>query len=517
MRPTHIHLIAGILALGPAFAWPARSDAALPVSADLGPRTVVERALPKDAFRDFLLENRAREDSLHYQQGEAALGREEFALALSHHLAADLPAAGNFRDDLLAQRSRIFARLWPSAASPDSKDKGPADDKGRQKPAFEWGTGVDHSRGMDRTGPLFPYGRDGSGSESGDWRSKTYARRSWPLALGKQALDLGLSAQADRSSLGGASDYEAALEAEMPDGILENLFLSLSAGLGQARDWGSYRYYGLLASKTWYSKRADAGFEAGYSGQWEGGWKRLNDNAWAKASRDIPIAGGESIHASLEIAATRQASPAERYVVPVLYVDDVARARPSLYQGPASPDTLPGEGPDSFSRYPAATGERTLTLGAPRAYLSFSPAFDYAFALPAGFRARAGAWYSLDIYAEYAQDRIPWPDTLDPYAGGLAGLALNRADGRYYPAILTEQDGKSRAYFGTAPLEQVKTRRVDNRTGLDFNLGKDLPGGFSLSLESSLELGWTNLARTSSSPFRPWQWGLGLSVSRASI
>ena len=212
MRPTHSHLIAGVLALGSGFAWPAHSDAARqPVPADLGPGTVVERALPKDAFRDFLLENRAREDSLHYQQGEAALGREEFDLALSHHLAADLPDAGNLRNDLLAQRSRIFARLWPSA-SPDFEGKTDAKERqDSQGPAFEWGAGGGHSRGMDRTGPLFPYASNGSGTENQDWLYNAYARQSWPVSLADQNLDLAVSANANRSSLGKASTYEAAL------------------------------------------------------------------------------------------------------------------------------------------------------------------------------------------------------------------------------------------------------------------------------------------------------------------
>jgi hypothetical protein len=273
-----------ILALGSGLAWPGDS-AGLHDSSALIPSVAMERALPKDAFRDFLLESRSREDRLHYRQGEIAFGQEEFDLALSHHLAADLPAAGNFRNDLLAQRSRIFARLWPSAASPEgissvpNGKEGPNQKIDPQRPTLDWGVGAEHSRGMDRTGPLFPFGGTGSEDENRDWGYRTYARQCWPVSVGGKSMNLGLTANANRSSPGRSSDYAASLEAEMPEGRLKNLFLSFSAGFGKAQDWGPHRYYGLLASKSWNSKDADAGFEAGYSRQWDGGWKRLDDKA----------------------------------------------------------------------------------------------------------------------------------------------------------------------------------------------------------------------------------------------
>lgn len=489
-----IHRSVAILALWSGLAWPGDS-AGLRDSSASG-QSAMERALPKDAFRKFLQESRSREDSLHYQQGEIALGQEEFDLALSHHLAADLPAAGKFRNDLLDQRSRIFARLWPSAA-PDGKEAA-GKDLPQGMPAFDWGVGAEHSRGMDRTGPQFPYGTDGLGEENREWKYRTYARRYWPVSFGKNEMNLGLSANANRSSLGGASNYEAALEAEMPQGMREDAFLSFSAGLGKAPGLGARRYYGLLASKTWYFRDVDADFEAGYSRQWDHGWKALGDDAWIKASRDFSLTGGNGIHASLEVAATRRQSRDDRYTVPVLYVNDVA-----------------GDSLNTLSPFSSAAAGKTLTLEAPQSFFSFSPSLSYAFSMPAGLQAQAGAWYALDVYPEYAWDRIPWPDSLDPDSGDLAGLALSRADGRYYPALMVEQDGNYQGYFGAAPLERVKTRRVDNRMGLDFKLGKDLPGGYSVSVESSAELRRTNLARTAPTAFRPWQWGLAFSVSRS--
>jgi len=241
----------------------------------------------------------------------------------------------------------------------------------------------------------------------------------------------------------------------------------------------------------------------------------LNDNAWAKASRDFSLKGGNGFHASLEAAATRQESRADRYTVPILYVNDVAHSPTSLYQGPESRDTLPWNGLHPLLQSSSAADEKILTLEAPQSFFSFSPSLSCSFSLSADLQAQAGAWYALDIYPEYVWDRIPWPDTLDPYSGDLAGLALSRADGRYYPALIVEQNGTYQEYVGTAPLEHVKTRRVENRMGLDFKIWKDLPQGYFLSVESSVDLRWTNLARTAPATYRPWQWGLAFNVSRS--
>jgi hypothetical protein len=250
-----------------------------------------------------------------------------------------------------------------------------------------------------------------------------YARRSRPVSLADQNLDLALSANANRSSLGKASAYEAALEAEIPDGMLNNLSLSFSAAVERSLAWGTHRYYGLLASKAWYNKDADAGFEAGYSRQWDEGWKRINDNAWTKASRDMQLAGGDRIQAAFEVSAAKRES------------------------------------------------------GWPQADFTFSPALKYAFSMPSGLRAQAGVWHALDIHSESAWDETAWPE---------------------------------------AP-EQGKTRRMDNRTGLDFKLWKDLPHGYFLSLESSLEFWWTNTAGTGPASSRPGQGRLAFAVGRSSI
>ncbi len=462
-------------------------------------RAALELAMPKDVFSEFIREGRSLEDTLHFREGEAATGQEEFDLALSHHLAAAIPASGKFRDELLAQRSRIFARLWPSAASSFSGGRlSPQEENLPRGLAFDWGMGGEHSGGMDREAPRFPFAANGSGRENRDWRYLTFARLGGPVSLGGRTLNLGLSANADRSSLGGASTYEAALQAEMPEGLLQDALLSVASGVGKSRDWGSHRYYGLVASKAWYSENGETGFEAGYSGQWSSGWKRMRDFTWAKASRDFPFLAGNGFQASLEASATRQASWTESYSVPVLDANAAVPSAAGITAGA-----------------PSLAGEKILTLEAPQSFFSLSPAVEYAITLPAAVQARALARYTLEIYPEYAWDRITWSDSLDANSLASAGLALRRSEGRYYPALLVEQEGGYREYTGTAPLEHFRKRRADNRAGLDFKFGKDLPQGYFLSLESSLDVSWTNLPGSAPAAFQPWRWGLSVNVSRS--
>lgn len=459
-------------------------------SVNHGPSSTNAGPFGDDAFRDFLRENRMLDDSLHYLQGENALAREDFDSALAYHLAIGIPAAGGFREDLLAQRSRIFARLWPTGATHFRDEDRLHAETDPHRPAFEWSAGTGHFRRLDRMGPSFPYGGDGFGAVSRDWRYSASARGTWPLQLGKQDLDLSLSASANRFSPGTAMQYETAMSAELPEGILANLSLSLSTGLVKSQDWGSYRYYGLAASKVWYFENAGASFETGYSRQWEGEWKRFTDNARARFSRGFAPAGEGNIQVSLEGAISRRESRSDLYIAPVRYLGDAADDQ---------------------------TGELALTLQAPQSNFSLSPGVSYGFPLPGGVQATAAAKYALDIYPEYAWNRIPWPDSLDPYSGDLAGLALDRADGRYYAAVLSEQDGEDRTYYGSIPMESGRTRRVDNRASLDLGLGKELPHGYSLSVGYSAEFGWTNLPKTAPADFRPWQWSLGIEISRASI
>jgi hypothetical protein len=509
----------GLLALFPGPSWPAAqaaSAASAPKAAALthdragtGPGAAVERVFPGDAFRNFLLEIRRSEDSLHYRQGEQAFGHEDFDMALSHHLAAELPAAGEFRADLLAQRSRIFARIWPSAGLREEADS--------PKAFFDWEIGTEHSRGNYRTGPRSPFGEDGFQAESSIWSYYANARQDWSLSLPKQDLDLALNASAKPSAGMGPSDYTASIDISLTNGILENISLSASTGLSRSQAFGSYRYNGLQAAKAWYFKGTGTDLEAGYSGQWSYGGARISDNAWTRISRDFQSAPGKGINVSLACAFNRVKPQALRDDYPVLYVDDIALAQPSHFQGPATQDPVALNDLVASLRSDPHSRGIYLNHTAPQSNFSLAPAFDYGFSPLAGWLPRVGAKYALDIYPEYAWDRLSWPDGLDPGSWDMVGLALNRADGRYYADVMFEEDGAFREYFGTIPLERRKTRRIDHRAGLDLSLARQLPSGYSLSFESSAELEWSNLPASAPVDFRPWRFGLAIRMSHSSF
>jgi hypothetical protein len=106
---------------------------------------------------------------------------------------------------------------------------------------------------------------------------------------------------------------------------------------------------------------------------------------------------------------------------------------------------------------------------------------------------------------------------LDPYSWDLIGLAYNKADGRSYAAVLVAKEGRYREYFGSAPLEHHKARRLDQRAGLGINVGKDPPHGYSAGVQASAACQWSNLGATAPVDLRPWQWGLALTLGRSSL
>jgi hypothetical protein len=202
----------------------------------------------------------------------------------------------------------------------------------------------------------------------------------------------------------------------------------------------------------------------------------------------------------------------------VLYVDDVSKAQPTHFRSPDFADTLFRNSGDAYTQYTGDagnTGALQLAMIAPRSYFSLSPSLQYGFSLPAGFEAMAGVRYSLDLYPESAWDWVPTPDSLDLSNADMVGLALNRADGRYYSAVLAEENGVLQESYGSAPLQQLRANRLDQRAGLEFSFSRALPHGYTLALDASADFGWSNLPDTSPIESQPWQFGLTFNLSRS--
>lgn len=150
----------------------------------------------------------------------------------------------------------------------------------------------------------------------------------------------------------------------------------------------------------------------------------------------------------------------------MLYVDNVARIRPTHFQGPEFRDTLSKEDPSPDELYALHSGVQSLSLRAPQTSFSAPPAIAYGFSLFERWQARAATHYGIDLYPEYAWDEAPGPVGLEPFSGDFNGLALNRADGRRYAVVLIEEEEGLGEYYGSRPLERQKARRVDQKAGM---------------------------------------------------
>jgi hypothetical protein len=447
-------------------------------------------------------------DSLNYVLGELNYLKESYDSALSSHLSIPLPASGAFRDSVLAQRARIFDRIWPASALSGVDEEAET----VSRPTLEWEIGSEHSRGFYQAGPVFPYGKDGTGFGTHSWLFNTQVSLAWPLSF--RGRNGSLAAQARLSPSRTTLDYDLGLRAHAQDVFRENLSLSASAGLSKSPGPEYLASFSLSSSRLWPSANGSLSVQGGLGGVWEANGKRRNGNAWMGFTREAYLEGESYLSFSLDGAILSRQAEVDGFQAPVLYVDNVARIRPTHFQDPGFRDSLPMDSQSAYQLYVLHAGEQPLSLRAPQTYFSVTPAFAYGFSLFAGWQTRVGTHYGIDLYPEYAWDEAPGPDSLDPFSGDFNGLALNRADGQQYAVVMVEEEGGLGEYYGSRPLEHRKARRLDQKAGLDFSLSRFFRGQ-ALTLGASAEFEWSNLPRTAPSFSVPWQWNLSCTWSRA--
>lgn len=478
-------------------------------------------------------------DSLRYVLGELDCLQEDYDSALGIHLSIPLPSSGIFRDSMLAQRARIFDRIWPASALSERE-------AAASRPSLDWEISSGHSRSFSKSGPDFPYGQEGTGFRTQAWSMDTQAGLTWPLSLHER--NGSLTAQARLSPSRTSPDLDLELRAKAYDVIWENLSLAgganlrKSAGLMQPAtfsfsssrywpfekgslsvdaqldgEWKQRAAFNLSSSRYWPSEKGSLSVQAHAGGDWQNHGGFQGGNAGMGFTRSTYLAGESSFDFSLNGAIQSRKPETQGLAAPVLYVDDIARIRPTHFQGPEFRDTLSQDAPSPYELYILHAGEQSLSLRAPQTSFSATPSFAFGFPLFAGWQAQAGTHYGMDLYPEYAWDEAPGPDGLEPFSGDFRGLALNRADGRRYAVVLVEGEGEGEAlgeYYGARPLEHRKARRWDQKAGLDFNLSRYFGGQF-LTLGASAEFGWSNLPCTAPASSTPWQWNANFTWSRA--
>jgi len=55
-------------------------------------------------------------------------------------------------------------------------------------------------------------------------------------------------------------------------------------------------------------------------------------------------------------------------------------------------------------------------------------------------------------------------------SGDFQGLALNRADGKRYAAVMIRENGGFQEHYGASPLREHARYRIDQQAGADFSL-----------------------------------------------
>jgi hypothetical protein len=454
--------------------------------------------------------DRRSRDSTQYILGELHILEEAYDMALGNNLAIALPVSGAFRDSVLVQRARIFGRVWTASDPSGKEDDGTAE----PGPTLAWGIGSGHERGFHRAGPAFPYGKDGMGFHTRTWMLNTHASLACPMSFHGQ--DMSFAAEADLSPSGTPGtrlDYDLTLRGYLFDLFLENLTVTGAAGVRKTSESKPITSLSLSTSRLWPSENGSFTVQGGFAGEWSGNGGAFGRSFWMGFSREAYLDGENFLSFSLEGAVQSLDANANRLQVPVLFVDDVTGSRPTHYQGPDFRDSLPNEDTDVFQLYAYQSGELPLDLNSARSRFSVAPSVAYGMALPAGWQAIAAARYGVDVYPESAWDQVTGPASIDPVYGDFNGLALNRADGRLYAAVMLEEDGGVREFYGTDPMERRETQRVDQTAGLDLSAARYF-GGQTISVGAYAERAWSNLSGTAPVVFRPWHWGVTVGWTR---
>jgi hypothetical protein len=131
-------------------------------------------------------------------------------------------------------------------------------------------------------------------------------------------------------------------------------------------------------------------------------------------------------------------------------------------------------------------------------FLTFLPSLGYSFPLPLEFSAEVGGHYIFTFYPKaWEWKEAVYQDSFELAADDFRGFALNKADGKYYPAVMVQGNGGFQEHYGPDPVSEKKRLRIDNQVGADISLRRSLAGWGNLSLDGMAKRNWSLIGAVS--------------------
>ncbi len=475
-----------------------------------------------DSAREFFLgafRQGLSRDSLYYYLSEVAFSTFAFDTAMAFNLSINTPKEEPFRQAVLDQRYRLYIQVGiPLAAKAilDSMSIKPSHSKPPKELHLRLGTG--YFRESNYSAKDYPFGFDLGGFLSEGWQFRNQAELIWPLSsFAGESWCLGFNADGIKSFAKDSLDYRGGALLRVKGFFSDSLTFSLSGQVGKVSGFGYVSTYKLESAYLAFTSNGLTLVQGGYESERDETWRHRFDGFWFSFYHDHSPRHGYGFNFGLTTSLIRVDVTEEEKSIHVIYIDDVTKAKPTHYQNENFRDTLPGSGISTFLRYSTATGTFTSRNRSPQGLAMILPSLGYAFVLPWKFSVDVGITYTSIFYTEpytWQEAETP-PPFSNTAASGFRGLALSRADGKLYSALLLQESGGFQEYYGATSLQEKSIYRLDQQWGTRISMRRHWGPLGTFALEGQFKKNESNIADRASYWIPKWEIGANLKWNRS--
>lgn len=453
-------------------------------------------------------------DSLCYFLAETALLHSAYDTAMAFNLSIPSPASGPFRESVLGQRYRLYVKAGltrDAAGVADSMGSKPGLPASRKR-ELDLMLSSGYFREDDYAAGIYPFGGSLAGYRFAGSQFRQRGRLLWPLPIsGARPVSGGFRYDVSKSYAKDSLDFRAGVELKADNLPLDSISITAAADIGKVSGAGLISAYKIESSFLSLSGTGITLIQGGLESEWNDAWESRFGGFWVSWYRDRSLASGRGFNFSLSASGILVDPIREGSLQKVMYVDDVSKSRPTHYRDGTYQDTIPSRGISTFIQYTSNTGAETYGSVSTQAFVTVLPTLGYSFPLPGSLSGEVGGCYVLTVYPQsYRWTEAAWPDGLSASAGDFRGLALNRADGKRYAAVLVQENGGFREYYGASPEKAMERTRIDQQLGADLSLRRKFGKWGGLSLEAQAKRNWSTLAGIAPIWIPDWDWGASL-------
>lgn len=437
-------------------------------------------------------------DSLYFLLAGQALGRLSFDTAMAFNLSIPTPASGGFRDSVLSQRYRLYRLSGLHEDADRLKDSlpllpepPPPRRRGEWSVLFRSGqTGEDQGDAR-----IYPSGQILPGVDTGGWVGRSQGMLSFPLPSPVSLpLSIALGYDLAKSYYKDSLDVRGRIELRA-DRILERFFASFAMEAGRIAELGPVTAY--KGDLTWIGQGRGGHWigYAGYESEWEGFRDKRYDVGWLSLLREWNFGSGWSMQGSLAASLLLLDPYRVAGVGKVIFVDDVSKAQPTHFTDASFQDSIPRGSVITRYRFYTEASDSLPPSHYSQDAITLRPGLGFSLPAFLGARVDIDLGYGLTFYPEaYAWKEIAGADLPPGTEQEFRGYALNRADGRYYRAILTNPSGGIREVYLPAPLRERRVFRRDHSMAGGVAMSRALSRWGEVRIDLGVERTLSNLS-----------------------